>query len=921
MGLTKQYLKYAPAGNANVITSSTCNSVFVTLEGQQGRFVAVGACEHVYIWDLRLNEKAQVLSGDKYEVKHLAASPNGRHIAVGYSDGTLKTFDLRTGENVSIFVGHRSGITCLAYDTLGHRLASGSHDTDIIVWDVIAETGICRLKGHKNIITKIAFMQESNILISSSKDTLIKFWDLDTHHNFRTIVGHRTEIWSFTLVKNDKYLITGCTGSELKVWKIYFADIDDIDISKRIDNLNIDNDDSVNDPNYPLRCEKVGSIYRTTDDKVLSIVCDPTKKIIACIGVKYTVELYHLIPDDKVTARRLKRLKKAQKNAEKDGKTCDDNDIAIVDPSIALRDEIQRMTVFKVDGHTKSIDIIMGKNNEVRFCVGLSNNCLGLYSLNIDDNQKDKQVTTMRTIMSHGHRTDVRALCFSSDNLSFASASGDSIKIWNRPSLACLRTIECGYALSATFVPGDRYLIVGMKDGLLLIVDVSSGEIIEEINAHPNTSIWSVILCANGIVSGAEDKTVKFWALELVKNSKNDNDNQVLSLLHTRTLKLDDGVVCVKISPDNRLIAVSLSNSTVSIFFLDSFKFLLSLYGHNLPVTCMDISDDSTLIATGSADRNIKIWGMSLGDCHKSIFAHDNTITGLCFVPKTHYFFSCGKDGKIKEWDADNFQKIITLDGHCGQAYACAVSPNGKYLLSCGSDKVIRIYERTDDIVVLGDEPEDEALATDETSAVPGQKTQILPSKKTVNTERAAELLLECLEETRIYNQELDNIIPPAAPPALPKIAEWGQYKSMDDYFIGTLKRVRADEMEETLYLLPYTEACELLRLLPKFLKKEYQVELLSRVALCLIQAHHGPIVANSDLYPIIEEIQSLAVKGITNLRNTIGFNLHGLAFTQRTVEETDSITLFRDATRSRKQKNQDRKKREGACKRALMTM
>ena len=57
MGLTKQYLRYVPAGNVNLIAGSTCNIIFVTLEGQDGRFVAVGACEHVYIWDLRLKEK------------------------------------------------------------------------------------------------------------------------------------------------------------------------------------------------------------------------------------------------------------------------------------------------------------------------------------------------------------------------------------------------------------------------------------------------------------------------------------------------------------------------------------------------------------------------------------------------------------------------------------------------------------------------------------------------------------------------------------------------------------------------------------------------------------------------------------------------------------------------------------------------
>lgn len=59
MGLTKQYLRYVPAGNTNIITSPKCNVVFVTLEGQEGRFVAVGACEHVFIWDLRLGEKVR----------------------------------------------------------------------------------------------------------------------------------------------------------------------------------------------------------------------------------------------------------------------------------------------------------------------------------------------------------------------------------------------------------------------------------------------------------------------------------------------------------------------------------------------------------------------------------------------------------------------------------------------------------------------------------------------------------------------------------------------------------------------------------------------------------------------------------------------------------------------------------------------
>ena len=45
----------------------------------------------------------------------------------------------------------------------------------------------------------------------------------------------------------------------------------------------------------------------------------------------------------------------------------------------------------------------------------------------------------------------------------------------------------------------------------------------------------------------------------------------------------------------------------LQVFYLDSLKFFLSLYGHKLPVLCMDISSDSTLLVSGSADKNIKV--------------------------------------------------------------------------------------------------------------------------------------------------------------------------------------------------------------------------------------------------------------------------------------------------------------------------
>ena len=78
----------------------------------------------------------------------------------------------------------------------------------------------------------------------------------------------------------------------------------------------------------------------------------------------------------------------------------------------------------------------------------------------------------------------------------------DSIIFCNllsRPSLACLRTVTTGYILSACFVPGDRHVMVGLKNGHMLIVDIASGDVLEDIPAH-DKELWSLFLLPDQVL-------------------------------------------------------------------------------------------------------------------------------------------------------------------------------------------------------------------------------------------------------------------------------------------------------------------------------------------------------------------------------------------------------------------------------------
>lgn len=186
MGLTKEYVRYASTNIFGVIASTRCNIKLLKFRGTFGKFVASGACEYVFIWDLKKNECILKLVGEKpSEVVYLEQDlGNSQRLAVGYLDGSIRLFDITQKPDATddystqlsiqdqsipsylTFNGHKAAITSIAFDEIGARLVTGSKDTEIVVWDLIGECGLFRLKGHKAPITKAIFVPNRNILIS-----------------------------------------------------------------------------------------------------------------------------------------------------------------------------------------------------------------------------------------------------------------------------------------------------------------------------------------------------------------------------------------------------------------------------------------------------------------------------------------------------------------------------------------------------------------------------------------------------------------------------------------------------------------------------------------------------------------------------------------------------------------------------------
>src|SRR5262249_41669549 len=78
------------------------------------------------------------LQGHRREVWAVAFSPDGKSLATGSEDGTVKLWDPVTGQERLSLKGHRGRVSSVAFWPDGRTLASGSWDGTVLFWRAAA---------------------------------------------------------------------------------------------------------------------------------------------------------------------------------------------------------------------------------------------------------------------------------------------------------------------------------------------------------------------------------------------------------------------------------------------------------------------------------------------------------------------------------------------------------------------------------------------------------------------------------------------------------------------------------------------------------------------------------------------------------------------------------------------------------------
>ncbi|KAL5614491.1 uncharacterized protein BROUX77_000328 [Berkeleyomyces rouxiae] len=386
-----------------------------------------------------------VLGGHKGEVTAVCFSPDGKLVASGSTDHTVRLWDRSNGNCIRELKGHEHWVNSVSFFPSGSLVASISDDQRFRLWRSNDGTCVRELKEPGHPVASMTFSTDATFTASVSDDYTVWLWRSDDGMSLKKLKGHKASVPSLAFSSNEELLASASYDHTVRLWVT---------------------------SNGTCVRELIGH-----KNSVTSVVFSPNGRLIASGSVDRTVRLWSTA--DGTFVRELKGHEERinavafSPNGMLIASASDDHTARLwrADDGICMQ---------RLDGHDSWVTSVNFSPDGKLVATASNDQTIRLWRTDYAATAESPQV----------HQRQVNFIAFSPDGRLVASASGDDvIRLWSSTSGCCVREFLDTKASLLEFDKSGLCLFTGRQTITLPPVAPSSQGAVEPSPGHLDISL------------------------------------------------------------------------------------------------------------------------------------------------------------------------------------------------------------------------------------------------------------------------------------------------------------------------------------------------------------------------------------------------------------------------------------------------